>query len=208
MNPLSQILDSKIVAIIRGAKPADVLKITRALLEGGIKVLEVTLNSEKALAVIEELADQIGDRVLIGAGTVLSAEAAKEAIAAGAKFIISPNVDIETIKMTKHLDVVSIPGAYTPTEIITAFNNGGDIIKVFPASGNVGYIKDIRGPLPHIPLMATGGVGINNILEFKKAGAAAFGIGSSLVNTKEEVTEAYLQQLTINANKLVQALNY
>ena len=208
MNPLSQILDSKIVAIIRGAKSADVLKITRALLEGGIKVLEVTLNSEKALAVIEELADQIGDRVLIGAGTVLSAEAAKEAIAAGAKFIISPNVDIETIKMTKHLDVVSIPGAYTPTEIITAFNNGGDIIKVFPASGNVGYIKDIRGPLPHIPLMATGGVGINNILEFKKAGAAAFGIGSSLVNTKEEVTEAYLQQLTINANKLVQALNY
>ena len=207
MTTLSQILQTKIVAIIRGANPKDVLKIAYALQEGGVKALEITINSPKALSVIEEVADKIGNAVLVGAGTVLDAETAKSAISAGAKFIISPIVDLETIKMTKRYGLVSIPGAYTPTEIVTAYANGGDIIKVFPASSGVQYIKDIRGPLSHIPLMPTGGVNLENIAEYQKAGAVAFGIGSALVDTKNEITQAYLQQLTIRAIKYIQSVS-
>src|SRR3954464_5205781 len=114
MTTLSQILDYKIVAIIRGANPADVLRIAKALYTGGVKALEITLNSRDAFSVIKEVTDKMGHEVLVGAGTVLSAEAAREAITAGARFIISPTVDIETIKLTKGYGVVSIPGAYTP----------------------------------------------------------------------------------------------
>lgn len=206
MSTLSQILETKIVAIIRGANPKDVLQIAHALAKGGVKALEITINSPKALSVIEEVADQVGQDVLVGAGTVLDAETARAAISAGAKFIISPIADIETIKMTKRYGIVSIPGAYTPTEIVTAYQHGGDIIKVFPASSGVQYIRDVRGPLAHIPLMPTGGVNLENINEYQKAGAVAFGIGSALVNTKNEITEDYLQQLTDKASKYIQAV--
>ena len=206
MTTLSQILETKIVAIIRGANPGDVLKIAKALSAGGVKALEITINSPKALSVIEEVADQMGQQVLVGAGTVLDAETARAAITAGAKFIISPTVDVKTIKMARRYGIVSIPGAYTPTEILTAYENGGDIIKVFPASIGAQYIKDIRGPLGHIPLMPTGGVNLENIGDFQKAGAVAFGIASALVDTKKEITEAYLQQLTDTAGKFIQAV--
>lgn len=206
MSTLSQILETKIVAIIRGANPKDVLQIAKALQKGGVKALEITINSPKALSVIEEVADEIGQDVLVGAGTVLDAETARAAITAGAKFIISPVVDIEIIKMTKRYGIVSIPGAYTPTEILTAYQTGGDLIKVFPASSGAQYIKDIRGPLAHIPLMPTGGVNLENISEYHKAGAVAFGIGSALVDTKNEITEDYLQQLTDKASKYIQAV--
>lgn len=206
MTTLAGILESKIVAIIRGANPTDVLKIADALHKGGVKALEITINSPKALSVIEKVADEMSDRVLVGAGTVLDAETARAAISAGATFIISPTVDIETIKMTKRYGMVSIPGAYTPTEVLYAYSNGGDIIKVFPASTGALYIKDIRGPLPHIPLMPTGGVNLDNIKEYKNAGAVAYGIASALVDTKQEVTELYLQQLTDKARKYIEAV--
>jgi 2-dehydro-3-deoxyphosphogluconate aldolase/(4S)-4-hydroxy-2-oxoglutarate aldolase len=206
MTTLSQILETKIVAIIRGANPKDVIKIAKALYEGGVKALEITINSPKALTVIEEVADEMGQQVLVGAGTVLDAETARAAITAGAKFIISPTVDVKTIKMIRRYGIVSIPGAYTPTEILTAYANGGDIIKVFPASAGPQYIKDIRGPLAHIPLMPTGGVTLENIKEFQKAGGVAFGIASALVDTKNEITEEYLQQLTDKARKFIQAV--
>jgi 2-dehydro-3-deoxyphosphogluconate aldolase/(4S)-4-hydroxy-2-oxoglutarate aldolase len=206
MSTLSQILETKIVAIIRGANPKDVLQIAKALHKGGIKALEITINSPKALGVIEEVADQLGEQVLVGAGTVLDAETARAAISAGAKFIISPTLNAATIKMTKRYGIVSIPGAFTPTEILTAYAKGGDIIKVFPASSAVQYIKDVRGPLGHIPLMPTGGVNLENISEYQKAGAVAFGIGSALVDTKNEMSEEYLQQLTDKAGKYIQAV--
>lgn len=206
MTTLSQILDTKIVAIIRGANPKDVLRIANALHQGGVKALEITINSPKALSVIEEVADQLGQQVLVGAGTVLDAETARAAITAGAKFIISPTVDIETIKLTKRYGIVSIPGAFTPTEILRAYQSGGDIIKVFPASAGAEYIKDIRGPLAHIPLMPTGGVNLENIKEYQKAGAVAFGIGSALVNTKNEINDEYLQQLTEKAINYIQSV--
>jgi 2-dehydro-3-deoxyphosphogluconate aldolase/(4S)-4-hydroxy-2-oxoglutarate aldolase len=206
MTSLSQILENKIVAIVRGANPRDVLKIATALRQGGIKILEITFNSQNALAVIKELVNEIGDQVLIGAGTILNPETAKAAIESGAKFIISPNANIETIKITKRFAAVSIPGAYTATEIVNAYDNGGDIIKVFPAS-NAEYIETLRGPLSHIPMMPTGGINLENISAFQKAGAVAFGIGTSLVDTKKEITEEYLKQITDNARKFVQAIS-
>jgi 2-dehydro-3-deoxyphosphogluconate aldolase / (4S)-4-hydroxy-2-oxoglutarate aldolase len=205
MSVLDQILENKIVAIIRGANSADVLKIAEALFEGGVRILEITMNSSKPLAVIEELTDTFGERMIIGAGTVLDPESARSAIIAGAKFILSPIVNIETIKMSKTYGVVNIPGAHTATEIVYAYQNGGDIIKVFPATSPA-YIKDIAGPLPHIPLLPTGGVNLENIGEFKKAGAVGFGIGSALVDTKKEVTEQYLIELTEKARQFVQAI--
>ena len=207
MSALSQILETKIVAIIRGANPKDVLQIAKALQKGGIKALEITLNSPKALSIIEETADEFGQNMLIGAGTVLDAETARAAISAGAKFIISPIVDIETIKLTKRYGIVSIPGAYTPTEIVTAYASGGDIIKVFPASAGAAFIKDIRGPLAHIPLMPTGGVTLENIREYQQAGSIAFGIGSALVNIKNDINDDYLRQLTDKARKYIEAVN-
>lgn len=206
MTTLSQILEYKIVAIIRGARPDDVLKIAKALHDGGIRILEVTFNSPGAIAVVNELSVKMGNDLLIGMGTVLDAATAKEAIAAGAKFIISPSFNIETVQETKKLGAVSIPGAYTATEIVNAFSSGGDIIKIFPASSNVNYIKEIRAPLPHIPLMPTGGITLENIGEFQKAGAVAFGIGTALVNTKQEVTGEYLKELRERAQKFVQAI--
>jgi len=208
MTILSKIVVGKIVAIVRGANPKDVLKITNALYDGGVKIVEVTMNSQEPLQVITELVQEMGDKMLIGAGSVLDKDTAKAAIEAGAKFIISPSLDIETIQITKKYGAVSIPGAFTPTEIVTAFSNGADIIKVFPASIGVQYFADLRGPLPHIPLMPTGGVNLENIKAFQKAGAVAFGIGSALVNTKLEVTDEYLLQLTGKARKFVQAINH
>lgn len=204
---LSQILKSRIVAIIRGAEPKNVRAIVQALREGGVTNIEVTLNSPKALSVIEEISSAAGDTVLIGAGTVLDADAAKAAIRAGARFIISPTLDEETIRCTKELGVVSIPGAFSPTEILKAYRCGADIIKVFPASGGPAYIRDIRGPLPHIPLMPTGGIRLDNIRSYQEAGAVAFGIGTALVNSKLPVTEEYLRNLKGTAEKFVKAVN-
>jgi 2-dehydro-3-deoxyphosphogluconate aldolase / (4S)-4-hydroxy-2-oxoglutarate aldolase len=207
MPPLSQILQNKIVAIIRGAAPDDVLAIAEALHAGGVRCLEITLNSSNALEVIKHIVTKMEGRILTGAGTVLSAAAASDAIAAGAKFIISPITDIETIHKTKDLGAVSIPGAFTPTEIFTAYSNGADIVKVFPGTSGPGFIKEVLAPLPHIPLMPTGGINLENIHEFKKAGAVAYGIGKSLVDTKQKITEEYLKQITVNAQRFMQAVN-
>jgi len=205
MSALDQILENKIVAIIRGADPADVLRIAGALQLGGVNILEVTLNSPNALRVISELADKM-QNMLVGAGTVLSAADAKASFDAGARFIISPNTNAETIAATKKLGIVSIPGAYTATEVVNAFSNGGDMIKIFPAT-NPEYIKVLRGPLSHIPMMPTGGITAENISGFKKAGSVAFGIGTSLVDIKHKITEEYLNRITENARKFVQAIS-
>jgi 2-dehydro-3-deoxyphosphogluconate aldolase/(4S)-4-hydroxy-2-oxoglutarate aldolase len=207
MTPLSHIFENKLIAIVRGAKPTDLLRIAQALHAGGVRTMEVTLNSPGALASIEEISGAMGDDFLVGAGTVLDPESARAALLAGAKFIISPTLDKKTIRMTKRYGAVSIPGAYTATEILKAYEYGGDVIKVFPASGGgAGYFKDIAGPLPFIPLMPTGGVGLDNIKGFAEAGAKAFGLGSALVDTKQPVTDAYFQQLTEKARAFVQAV--
>lgn len=205
MTALSQIIENKIVAIIRGIKPDDVLKIAAALFSGGVKIIEVTLNSPNALLAIEQLNSTYGNNLLVGAGTVLDTSDAKAAIAAGAKFLISPNVDIAVIRAAKDAGIASIPGAFTPTEIVTAHKNGADIVKVFPAP-NAEYIKNILAPLNHILLMPTGGINLANIKTFSDAGASAFGIGSSLVDSKAIIDETYLQQLTIKAGNFITAI--
>ncbi len=206
MSPLSQILQHKIVAILRGMPPKDIIPVANALYNGGIRLLEITLNSENALPVIKDLANEFAGRLLIGAGTVLNKDDAVKALHAGAAFLISPALDVAVIKAAKDGGVVSIPGAYTPTEILMAHNNGADIVKVFPCPG-AGYIKQVLAPLNHIRVMPTGGIDISNIKTFAGTGAVAFGIGSALVNSKVEVNDSYLKQLTIKAQQFIAALN-
>lgn len=202
MNSLELIREEKIIAIVRGVKPEDVVDISKALYAGGIRIIEITLNSPNALSSIEKVALELGDRMLIGAGTVLDAESARAALSAGAQFILSPTVNHEVIRLTKRYGAVSIPGAFTPTEILNAFEEGGDIIKVFPASSlGPDFVKDMKGPLPQIPLLPTGGVDLDNIAEYIEKGAVGVGLGSSLVNSKEEVTTDYLEKLTVTARQ-------
>lgn len=206
MNDLARILKSKIIAIIRGSHPDDVPAIVEALHSGGVDLVEITMNSPQALDLIRKLTLTWGDKLLVGAGTILDAGDARKAIEAGARFILSPITDEWTIRMTRQNNVVSIPGAFTPTEILQAYSMGGDIIKVFPARFGPDFIRDIRAPLPHIPLMPTGGVNLENIREFKKAGAVAFGIGSALVNAREKVNEKWLAQLTERTGSFVRSI--
>ena len=207
MTSLSHILTHQIIAIIRGADPNEILEIVDALKRGGIRTLEITINSPKAITVIDRLSEKYGSELLIGAGTVLDTETARAAILAGAKFIISPTADVPTITLTRRYGCVSIPGAFTPTEILQAFEHGGEIIKVFPAILGAGYLKEIRGPLCQIPLMPTGGVNIQNIQEFKQAGAVAFGLGSALVTTGKPVDDSYLKELSEKAKSFVAAVS-
>jgi 2-dehydro-3-deoxyphosphogluconate aldolase / (4S)-4-hydroxy-2-oxoglutarate aldolase len=206
LDTLTSILKHKIVVIIRGIDPDDFLKVADALLEGGLNIMEITLNSKNALSVLKEAALQLGDQLLIGAGTVLNAVSAKEAISAGAKFIVSPSLDIETIRATKLLGAVSIPGAFTATEILSAYNNGADIIKVFPASIGANYLRDLHGPFPQIPMMPTGGVNLTNIREFQKAGAIAYGIGTALIDASQKMTKDYLIQVREKAKQFAEVV--
>lgn len=205
MTTLQQILEHKIVAILRGMPPADIINIADALYNGGIRLLEVTLNSENALPVIEQLAHVFKGKLMIGAGTVLNATDANNAIDAGATFLISPNLDASVIDAAKKANVVSIPGAFTPTEILSAHNMGADIVKVFPCL-NAAYVKNILAPLNHVKVMPTGGIDATNIQAFAATGAVAFGIGSALVDSKLKVTPDYLHQLTNRAQALTGAL--
>jgi len=204
MTALSQILEHKIVAILRGMPSSEIIPIAKALYKGGIRIMEITLNSENALAAIEQLSHEFENRMLIGAGTVIDINNAKNAIAAGAKFIISPSLDAAVIKATKDENLVSIPGAFTPTEIVAAHKFGADIIKIFPCL-NAAYVKNILAPLNHIKVMPTGGINAGNIQEYAASGAVAFGIGSTLVHN-DTVNEHYLQQLTAKATALTGAL--
>jgi len=206
MTSLEQILRYKIVAILRGCAPERAPDIGAALVEGGVRLLEITLNSPGAFDLIRRVSETMGDRLLVGAGTVLTPAEAEMAIDAGARFILSPSLDIETIGVTKELGAVSIPGAFTPTEILTAWRNGADIVKVFPASVGASYIRDIRGPLPQIRLMPTGGVNLGNIREFRAAGAVAYGIGSALVPSGQETTTGALDALKQRAIDYIKAL--
>jgi 2-dehydro-3-deoxyphosphogluconate aldolase / (4S)-4-hydroxy-2-oxoglutarate aldolase len=206
MTSLEQILRHRIVAILRGCAPERVMDIVAALADGGVRLLEITLNSPGALDLIRRVAGTMGDRVLVGAGTVMTPAEAEMAIDAGAKFILSPSLDADTIRVTKELGAISVPGAFTATEIVMSWRNGADIVKVFPASVGASYLRDLRGPLPQIRLMPTGGVNLENIREFRAAGAVAFGIGSALVPAGQETTAEALDALKRRAADYIKAL--
>lgn len=206
-DKLKFIEQNGVVAVVRKIDPTVVMEVTEALVKGGIKVLEVTVDSEDSFNTIRRLKEKYNTSILVGAGTVLDKETAKQAIEANADFIFSPILDIDTIQLTNRYGRISIPGVYTPTEIVQAYSAGADILKVFPATKlGPGYFKDMRGPLPHIPLMPTGGVSLENMTEFLDNGAVAVGIGSALFD-KKLLDNRDFDQITETARQYVEKFN-
>jgi 2-dehydro-3-deoxyphosphogluconate aldolase/(4S)-4-hydroxy-2-oxoglutarate aldolase len=173
-----------LVPVIRTPTAEDALAISEALQAASLASLEITLTIPNALEVIRTLSKRFGDKLLVGAGTVLDATAAAACIDAGATFIVSPGLDVETVAYCRKAGVAVLPGALTPTEIIAAWKAGADIVKVFPASavGGAAYLKAVKGPLPHIEMLPTGGVSVETAASFIKAGACALGVGGDLVD--------------------------
>jgi 2-dehydro-3-deoxyphosphogluconate aldolase/(4S)-4-hydroxy-2-oxoglutarate aldolase len=184
-SQLHRMLDAGIVAVVRSPDSQQLVEVAKALADGGVPVMEITFTVPGALDVIRQVRATLGDRVLLGAGTVLDAETARAALLAGAEFIVAPTLNREVIQLCRRYDKVVIPGAFTPTEILTAWEGGADIVKVFPADvGGPSYLKAIRAPLPQIRLMPTGGVDLQTATAFLKAGACCLGIGGQLVEPK------------------------
>lgn len=181
-EPLSRVLTTGIVAIIRAPSGDQLVDVAEALLAGGIDVMEVTFTIPGAVRVLEQVASRLGQRVLLGAGTVLDTETARTAILAGAEFIVSPSTNVDVIALCRRYSKLVMPGAFTPTEVITAWQAGADIVKVFPSDVyGPKYLKALRGPYPQIRLMPTGGVTLETAGAFLQAGACALGVGGSLV---------------------------
>lgn len=178
-----EIESTGLVAIIRASGSDELVDVVNALRAGGVTCIEVTMTTPNALDVVRAARKSVGDSAAIGVGTVLDAETARAAILAGAQFVVAPITDLPTIELCKRYSVPILPGAFTPTEILRAWQAGADFVKVFPTS-SVGaeYVKDIRGPLPHVKLVPTGGVNLDTVAAFIKAGASALGVGSSLVS--------------------------
>lgn len=188
---IKAVLEGKIIAIVRGVDTDSVVKIAEALYEGGVNMVEVTFNQadpanfHKTADSIRAIHEAMGDKMLVGAGTVTSPELVQMAADAGALYIISPDTDLEVIKKTRELGLVSMPGAYTATEAKQAHNAGADFVKLFPCVGDApAYLKALCAPLSHIKFLAVGGVNADNAADFIKAGALGVGVGSSLVNKK------------------------
>ena len=181
---IEQIKKIGVLPVIRANSEAEARQVVDAVKLGGITTIEVTMTVPNAIHLIENLVKDYGDEILIGAGTVLTKQIAAQCIAAGARFIISPALNLETIKFCNEREIVVIPGALTPTEILTAWNAGADFVKVFPTSamGGASYLKAIKAPLPQIKLIPTGGVSLDTAADFIKAGAEAVGVGGELVD--------------------------
>ncbi|AWM39007.1 KHG/KDPG aldolase [Gemmata obscuriglobus] len=182
---LQRVIDCGIVAVVRFSDPGPLVEVVKALAAGGVTVAEVTFTVPNALDVIREAKKQLGDRVLLGAGTVLDSETARAAFLAGAEFLVAPSLNLDVIKMARRYDKLVMPGAFTPTEVVTAWEAGADVVKVFPADVvGPAFFKALKGPLPQVKLMPTGGVDLNTAGEFLKAGAVCLGVGSQLVDPK------------------------
>lgn len=182
LESVERVLDRGIVAIIRATSGEQLVKVSEALYEGGIDVIEVTFTVPGILDVLAAVRKALGKKVLLGAGTVLDTESARAALLAGAEFLVSPVVNLDVIRLATRYDKLVMPGAYTPTEILTAWEAGAEIIKLFPADiGGPAYLKAIAGPLPQVRILPTGGVNLDTIDSFVKAGACAVGLGSALV---------------------------
>ncbi|GAB6926514.1 bifunctional 4-hydroxy-2-oxoglutarate aldolase/2-dehydro-3-deoxy-phosphogluconate aldolase [Paenibacillus sp. JCM 10914] len=181
-DQLKRLLESGIIAVVRRIDEDKVMHVIGALVEGGVTGIEMTMDSPNVLQVIQEAKKKYGDKAVIGAGTVLDAEAAVAAIQAGAEFLFAPTLSQDTIKVAKRYGKIVIPGVFTPTEMLQAQEWGADVVKLFPASVlGPKFIKDVRGPLGHIKMMPTGGIDIDNIADYIQAGAVAAGVGGSLM---------------------------
>ncbi len=175
-----------IVPVVRTATAEAAIQSIEAIYRGGVRAAEITMTVPGALKALEKLADKFGDKIVLGAGTVLDPETARACMLAGAQFFVTPTLKLSTIEMAKRYSKVICPGALTPTEVLTAWEAGADVVKVFPANamGGPKYIKALKGPLPHIEMIPTGGVNLETAGEFLKAGACAVAVGGELVDAK------------------------
>ncbi len=202
---LQEIMEAGVVAVIRTNSGAELVSICEAMVEGGITGVEITMTSPGAIEAIYEASKVLKGKAIIGAGSVLDPETARAAMLAGADFIVSPVLNLDVIELCKRYGKIVIPGAFSPTEILTAWQAGADVVKVFPATRlGPSFIKDIRGPLPQVRLTPTGGVNIDNLGDFLKAGAVFVGVGSALVS-KKDVAEQNWSALAKRAEDYVKA---
>jgi 2-dehydro-3-deoxyphosphogluconate aldolase/(4S)-4-hydroxy-2-oxoglutarate aldolase len=196
-----------LVPVVRVPSAAVAVRAVEAVLAAGLSIFEITMTVPDALSVIRSLADRFGGRALVGAGTVLSADEARACIDAGAQFIVSPGLDLGTIEAAHARGAAVMPGALTPTEVITAWKAGADMVKVFPCSalGGAKYIRALRGPLPQVKLLPTGGVNLATVAEYVAAGANALGVGGELVDVAA-LARGEDAVLTERARELVRAV--
>ncbi len=194
--------------VVRAASADEAMRVVDAIKEGGISILEITLTVPGAITVIEEVAKRFGNEVIVGAGTVLDAETARACMLAGAQFIVSPALNLETIEMCRRYSIAVMPGALTPTEVLAAWQAGADMVKVFPcnAVGGASYLKALKAPFPQVELIPTGGVSLKTAADFIHAGASALGVGSDLVDAKA-IRAGEPEKITRAARAFVEAVH-
>jgi len=201
---LSEVIDGGIVAVIRAPSGELLVDVAEALLAGGITVMEITFTVPNATQILQQMVERVGDRATVGAGTILDPETARTALLHGAEFLVSPSTNLDVIRMAHRYDKLVMPGALTPTEVVTAWDAGADMIKIFPSDINgPGYLKALKGPLPQVLMLPTGGVDLDTAADFLRAGASALGIGGALVE-KEAVAKGDLARVESLAKQYVQ----
>src|SRR5437870_1529346 len=205
-HQLRQVLDCGIVAVVRSPDHQQLVEVCRALADGGVSVVEITMTVPNALEVLRQVRQTLGERLLLGAGTVLDAETARAVLLAGAEYIVAPTLNLDVIRLCQRYDKLVMPGAFSPTEILKAWEAGADIVKVFPADVvGPAFFKALRGPLPQIRLMPTGGVDLNTAADFLRAGACCLGVGGQLVEPRA-VAERNFDRLRDLARQYVAAV--
>ncbi len=204
---LSRLREVGVVPIVRVSNPEHAFMAVEAVVAGGVPVVEITMGVPNALRVMEHVVDRFGESVLLGAGTVLDSETCRAALVAGAEFIVTPSLDVKVIETARRYSKACVPGALTPTEIVTAWQAGADMVKVFPCApvGGPQYLRSLRGPLPQIDFVPTGGVDLETTPEYIRAGAAAVAVGGELVS-KKALQEGKTEVITASARKFLEAV--
>ena len=203
----NRMIDEGVIPVVRVSSAQEAMDVSDAIKEGGVSLIEITMSVQGAIDVIKELTRKYKDEIIMGAGTILDPETGRAALLAGAQFIVSPTLNLDLIHLAHRYSAVVIPGAMTPTEILSAWNAGADMVKVFPAAqlGGPEYLKALKGPLPQILLVPTGGVNLQNAAAFIKAGAAARGVGGELVD-KKAVKEKKFNVITENTRAFLKVV--
>ena len=204
---LGRILDVGLIPVVRVRSTQDAVSVAEAIQAGGVSVLEITMTVPRALQVIEKVSVHLGNQVILGAGTVLDAETARAASLSGAEFVVTPCVKPAVIEMCKRYNKTVILGAMTPTEVLTAWESGADLVKVFPCDslGGAKYLRALKAPLPQIRLVPTGGVSLDVVDDLIAAGASALGVGSELIDNQSLMTGDFTQ-ITENAKQFLRAI--
>lgn len=204
---LGKIREIGLVPIVRAPSAEDAMLAAEAIIAGNIGIAEITMTVPNALHVMEKVAEKYGDKVLLGAGTILDTETCRAALLAGAQFIVTPALNLQVIEMARRYSKPCMPGALTPTEVLTAWQAGADLVKIFPCGpvGGPKYIKALKGPFPQIDFIPTGGVNLETTPEFIKAGASAVAVGGELVDLKA-LREGKMETISANALKYVEAV--